>query len=241
VGAGFLGSVKAGALLYFAHIAASLFVGLVVSIGRSKSRGVPKKTRQSQNGSNDFADAFVTSVSGSVRSILLIAAYVVLFSAINELLSYTGFTDFIAGLAGMLLPAPGGDAQFFSHAVTGIFEVTNGCAAAANSSGMAALILIAVILSWCGLSVQFQVMSIVKETEVSVRPFILTRFLHMLFSALITWGLFSAFPSAVPLFAVSVQTFALNPDGISTAIHPAPAVCAMLFICAILLLSLAEV
>lgn len=240
VGAGFLGSVKAGILLYIVHISASFAVGIVLNATAEKRKflaGQKHKIAEHES----LSGAFVSSVAGSVRGTLSIAAYVVLFSSLTSLLSYTGFTSFISNCISSVLPSPGSDLFFYSRAVTGIFEVTNGCAAAASSYGMPALILTSVILGWSGLSVQCQVMSMVKESGLSTRPFILTRFLHMLFSAIFTFLIFSSFPSAIPAFAPAAQVFAYNPDNITMAMHPAPAVSAMLVICAMLLLSLVEI
>lgn len=240
VGAGFLGSVKAGILLYIVHLSASFAVGLVSNVAAKKHKNLPEPKHE-HNEHENLSSAFVSSVTNSVRGTLSIAAYVVLFSSLTSLLNYTGFTAFISNFISSVLPVPGSDSLFYSRAVTGIFEVTNGCAAAAGSYGMPALILTAVVLGWSGLSVQCQVMSMVKESGLSTQPFIITRLLHMLFSALFAWILFSIFPSAIPAFAPAVQVFAYNPDNITMAVHPAPAVSAMLIICAMLLLSLVQI
>jgi sporulation integral membrane protein YlbJ len=241
VGAGLLGSANAGIILCVAHLTASLAIGLVTRIGVPKKAADRPAVPHSKRTDEGLTSAFVASVTGSIGSILSISAFVVIFSSLNALLSSIGFTSFIAGLAGSLLPTPVSDPSFYTRAVTGILEVTNGCAVAAGSTGMASLILIAVMLGWSGLSVQFQVISMVKDSGLSTRPFVLTRLLHMIFSALFTWALFSAFPSAIPVFSPAAQVFAFNPSGISATVHPVPAVCAMLFICAMLLLSLAQV
>jgi sporulation integral membrane protein YlbJ len=241
VGAGLLGSANAGIILCVAHLTASLAIGLVMRVGAPKKTVYLPTVPQRRKADEGLTSAFVASVTGSIGSILTIAAFVVLFSSLNALLSSIGFTSFLAGLAGRLLPTPISDPSFYSRVVTGILEVTNGCAAAAGSTGMVSLILIAVMLGWSGLSVQFQVISMVKDSGISTRPFILTRLLHMVFSALFTWALFSAFPSAIPVFSPAVQVFDFNPSGISATVHPVPAVCAMLFICAMLLLSVAQV
>ena len=239
VGAGFLGSAQAGMLLYAAHLAASISIGLIL---RANNKPAPKiKVRPPRKKSNaGFSAAFVESVTNSAHSIITISAFVVLFSSLNALMNHMGVTATIAGAMSKLLPAPPSDPQFFSRAVAGILEVTNGCAAAAGSNGMTAVLLTAAVLGFSGLSVQFQVISMIREAGLSARLFILTRFLHITLSVFFAWALFSAFPSAMPV-GRSVTVFAFNQTGFASSFHSAPAVCAMLFICAMLLLSLAQI
>lgn len=251
VGAGFLGSAQAGMLLYTAHLAASVSIGLIMSAGKSGKSGKKSskrsnrpwadkvRTKESKT-AGGFSGAFVAAVTGSASSIIVISAFVILFSSLNALMNATGITARIAGTASSIFPTPAGDSQFFSRAFAGVLEVTNGCAAAAGSGGMTSVLLTAAILGFSGLSVQFQVISMISESGLSARPFILTRFLHMALSVLFAWALFSLFPQAMPV-GHSAAAFAFNSTGLTTSFHSAPAVCAMLFICAILLLSLATV
>lgn len=242
VGAGFLGNVKAGILLYIVHLSASMTIGLIMRFF-SKS-GVPgkgeKETRRKPAPKKNLSTAFVTSVTSSAQSVIAISAFVVLFSSINALMDSTGATAGAASALSKFLPYPSGDPKFFDRIITGILEVTNGCAAAAGSYGMAAVLLTAAALGFSGLSVQFQVISMISEADLSARPFILTRLLHVALSVLFAFILFTIFPSAMPV-PRSVAAIAASKAQLIPAFHSAPAVCAMLFLCALLLLSLATV
>ena len=242
VGSGMLHSTAAGILLCAAHLGASFAVGLTLRFG---ARRLPaensRPARRPPEEPHGVAETFVVSVTGSIRSVLSIAAFVVLFSSLNALLNDLGVPALLAGLAAHVAPPPSGDPLFYRRAVSGILEVTNGCAAASGGGGMEALLLLSLMLGWAGVSVQFQVVSMVRGSHVSARPFFFTRFLHMFFSALLTFALFLLFPGAVPSAAPTAQVFAWNGSAVSSAFHPAPAVCAMLLVCAILLLSLAQV
>lgn len=239
VGAGFLGSTQAGIMLYIAHLGASFIIGICMAIGASKKE--QSRMRRGKSSNSGLAEAFVSSVSGSVSSILSIAAYVVLFSSLTTLFDYTGICTFIANIIGKVLPAPAADPFFYNRAIAGVLEVTNGCSASSGSAGIAALILTSVILSWSGLSVLCQVTSMVKDSGLSIRLYVITRLPHMIISGLLTLALFSIFPQAIPADAPIAQVFAFNPTGITTAVHPIPAVCAMLVVCAMLLLSQAQI
>lgn len=237
VGAGMLGNGFAGILLYAAHISASVAVGLLM---RRKPSATAREARTgSPHMAKNFAGAFVYSVTESAQSTVVIAAFVVLFSAVNSLLSYIGIIPHLSGALASVLPSPPGDHLFYSRALSGIMEVTYGCAAAAGSSGLAAVLLISAALSWSGLSVHFQVAAMVKKSDLSIKSFVLTRFLHMFFSVAAALLLFSLFPSARPTTARGA--FAGAAAGAVPAFHSAPATSALLIFCAILILSLAEI
>lgn len=246
VGTGFLGNPKAGLLLLAAHLGASASIGILMrplAKADISEHGQSKLRSQAHIGNRkcgNFSYAFVSAVTGSAQSIIAISAFVVLFSALNSLLDSIGFTGAVSCFLSKIFPVPAGDTGFFSRVLTGILEVTNGCAAAAGSSGMAAVLLTAAVLGFSGLSVQFQVISMISDSGLSARLFILTRFLHIGFSVLYAFILFSLVPSAMPVEAC-VSAFAYNSSGLVTSFHSAPAVCAMLFICAMLLLSLAQI
>lgn len=253
VGAGFLGSAEAGMLLYAAHLAASLTLGLAVGAlskrpGRTAGRhtagrrtAIRAAVRPSEGhpgprrARGGLSGAFVAAVTGAAASIITICAYVVLFSSFNALCESTGLTSALTRAASALPNF--GDPQFYRRAFSGILEVTNGCAAAAGAGGLAAVLLTAAVLGFSGLSVQFQVISLISKADLSARLFILTRPVHMALSVLYAWGLFSLIPGALP--TARVEAIAIG--GAVVAFHSAPAVCAMLFICAMLLLSLASV
>lgn len=242
VGAGFFSNTQTGILLYAVHLLASFSIGLVMRAGLHKKpeRNTPKIHIISRTDRGNLSTAFVRAVTGSAESIVTICAFVVLFSALNSLLNYTGASQLLALIFSKILQPPAVDPQFYNRAAAGILEVTNGCAAASGSVGMPAVLLSAAMLGFSGVSVQFQVISLIKSSGMSAKLFIATRFLHMLLSVLFAYVLFSVFPSAMPP-SRAVSAFALNPNGIAVTFHSVPAVCAMLFIIAILLLSLVKI
>lgn len=240
VGAGFFHNTQTGMILYAAHILASFSIGFILRFA-SKSDSRRKCAGHHIAGKSDnLSLAFVKSVTGSAESIITICAFVVIFSALNSLLNCTGAITFLSSAVSAIIPPPPTDAQFYSRAAVGILEVTNGCAAASGSVGFPAVLLASSMLGFSGLSVQFQVIALIKQSGLSAKLFIATRFLHMLLSTALSFVLFNIFPSAIPENHV-VSAIALNPCGFSVSFHSIPAVCGMLFIIAILLLSLVKV
>ncbi|MDR3643551.1 MAG: sporulation protein [Clostridia bacterium] len=225
VGAGILRSTQAGILLYAAHIGASLIIGLLA--GFFSKRSPSDKSGRAIVKRSPLPEAFVGSVTQAAQSMIAICAFVVLFASLISLLSFTGT---LGGLASMLAQAiPAESAAFYRSLLIGFLEVTNGCAGAA-AKGVNALLLLPVILSFSGLSVHCQVMAAVRRAGLSIRAFVATRVLHIIFALALTWLLFSLFPVALP-------TFATNTIPLTASVHSAPACVALLFMSAMLLLS----
>lgn len=233
VGAGLLKNTFSGFLLYAAHLGASLLIGVGAAVFARR----PAKNRRSAAGGSSkkavkpkkAAEAFVSSVSGSAKSMLVISAFVVFFAAVTGLLSGTGALPAVSFLFARLFPA-GLNAAAIEHLLPGFFEVSNGCAAAAGLNGLLSLCLISAALSWSGLSVQCQVVAIVGGDGLSTRKYLLARLPHMALSIALTLLLFHLFPQSVPAFANQAPI-------LSASIHAAPGSVALLLLTAMLLLS----
>ncbi len=143
VGAGILGSARAGAYLFLIHVCSALLVGAVLCrlcgdrgsalLGSSlPARVIP------------FPQALTAAVSGALASTLSICAFVVLFRV-------------LAALPPVRLPVP----------LLGVLEMVTGTAALAP--GRAGFIAAAVMVGWGGLSVHCQAMAVAAPAELSFR------------------------------------------------------------------------
>jgi hypothetical protein len=136
----------------------------------------------------------------------------------------------VAHILNTIHPITNNGVDFYIRMLFGFFEVSNGCAAAVSIKGMQAVLLISAILSWSSLSVQFQVMSVIKDAGLSIKYFIMTRFFHIILSVLLTILLFNLFPVALPVFLSGTSP-------LIASIHSAPACIALFIISGMLLLS----
>ena len=143
VGAGILGSARAGSYLFLIHVCSALLVGMVLCrlcgdrgsalLGSSlPARVIP------------FPQALTAAVSGALASTLSICAFVVLFRV-------------LAALPPVRLPVP----------LLGVLEMVTGTAALAP--GRAGFIAAAVMVGWGGLSVHCQAMAVAAPAELSFR------------------------------------------------------------------------
>ena len=177
VGAGMLGSGTMGAIIAAAHYAGALANGVLFTaiFGRDGSSSITTGKLQQRS----LQESFTESIVMSLKSLGIILAYIVLFMFVTDLLH----------LSGVLSLAPG---QEMRALIKGILEMTVGCGAVAECSGAADIVkctLCAFIISWGGLSVMGQTMSMLSGTGISMRYIFISKLSHGLFSAVVAFVL----------------------------------------------------
>lgn len=170
VGTGLLMSRVAGIVLFATQTLATLLIGWVASLRVQR----PRDAGRQYVGVGGPA-AFVAAVSGATNAMIAMCSFAVLCSG---LLSMVGASGFMAWLSGVLPVSE----RMVAAVVSGFFEVTSGCIAAAGLGGEQAFALTSVFVSFCGLSVIFQIMSCFAGGVVSFRKFIVSRFVHCFLS-----------------------------------------------------------
>jgi nucleoside recognition membrane protein YjiH len=131
------------------------------------------------------------SVQSALRLMIVVGGLVVFFSTTMEMLRQSGaihaLTDLLQLLFGLIgLPKPLTDAVVF-----GLFEVTLGSRSAGEAGGvlMHQAAIAAWVLSWAGLSVHAQVASILSQTGLRYKPFVLARLIHSILAALLVYAM----------------------------------------------------
>ncbi|MFR3079302.1 MAG: nucleoside recognition domain-containing protein [Intestinimonas butyriciproducens] len=201
VGAGVFTSSRVGVLLYLAHAAASICVGLFFRFYR---RG--KKGREARVSPKFEAERFTTAFTGAVKnsflSTLNICAFVVFFTVVIRLLFLSGALPALARLLGVLLSPLGFTQEWAERLLTGAIELSSGVWTLSGAGGMAGrMSMAAFMLGWAGLSVHCQVLSFLGGSGLSVRTYIAGKFLHGGLAALFTALLVRLFPLKEPVAA----------------------------------------
>lgn len=123
----------------------------------------------------------------SLQMIIVIGGLVVFFSVFMEMLTSGRVMNILYMLTNFVLQFFSIPLQLSQAVVNGFFEVTLGAKASGSAGADIALIhkaAIAVfVLSWGGLSVHAQIVSLVQHTNIRYMPFLLSRFIHGLISA----------------------------------------------------------
>lgn len=161
VGAGVFGSARAGLLLYLAHIAAAVATGLLLR--GEKTAAAPGRPAPPPE-PPPFSRALTESVRQAVISVLNVCGFVVCFTVFAGLLDANGF---FPARSGALAELCGAELHFTRALLTGFLELGSGAAALRSLAATPAnLALAAWLLGWGGISVHFQTMSAIADTEI---------------------------------------------------------------------------
>ena len=201
VGAGVFASSKVGLLLYLAHAAASVCVGLLFRF--YKREGKRRERRASPTFEAErITVAFTGAIKNSFLSTLNICAFVVFFTVVIKLLFLSGLLPGLAGVLGALLSPLGFSTRWAERLLTGLIELTSGVWTLTGAGTMSGkLSMAAFLLGWAGLSVHCQVLSFIGGSGLSVRTYIGGKLLHGGLSALFIGLLLRFFPLEEPVAA----------------------------------------
>lgn len=174
VGAAIFGSVWWGLFVFGCQILGGIITGRLLR-GRGELRVMPYRAGGAGQGST--AAAFVQAVMGAASGIIAICAFVILFSAVVEVLAGWG----VLGAVALLLSNITGGALTPEGAqllLRGTIEVCSGCAAGVSVHPAQAALVLPFILSFSSFSVICQVASCFGRQPVPLGRFIGSRLLH---------------------------------------------------------------
>lgn len=184
VGAGIFASSAAGLLLYGAHVAASVLVGLIFRLYGDKAIGSAEKS-SSYALPVSISETFTQSVKNAFSSTMNICAFVIFFTVVIRLLFLTGVITKLSLFLSWLLRDLGLQQELIESILTGLIEMTSGVWSLRDmaSSLGTRLSMAAFILGWAGLSVHCQVLSFIGSSGLSTRTYFFGKLLHGGFSA----------------------------------------------------------
>lgn len=185
VGVGIFASSQAGLLLYLAHVAASLTVGVLFRFYKRKEKRPTVAHVSTMPEPERLSKAFVKSVTGSFQSVLSICAFVIFFTVAVKMLFLFGILPVLSEALGFLLSPFGMTAGTAEQMLTGLIEITSGLwnlrDSAATLSGQ--LSMAAFMLGWAGISVHCQVLSFIGESGLRVWTYVAGKMAHAVISA----------------------------------------------------------
>lgn len=179
VGAGLLGNVRAGVLLFIAQVAVSVTFGILLGKGHRHTPNMPYSSLPPRK-------PVAQIVSDTCASLLAMCGFVVL--AAMGLALAEG-----CGLAHGLAAVCKSNTATVSAVLAAITEVSCGCIAL-SGSGLLAPLWLSLTLSWGGLSVQGQLAAVLPQERIVGWHFWRWRLLHGLLSGGMAMILFALFP-----------------------------------------------
>ncbi len=180
-------------------------VGKKTENSRKPSPGVKSKTRKrllidfrnrlihESRSRAGFGTLLGEAIRDSVSTVLTIGGFIVLFSVIISLLKETGVIKLITEMLLRLLPQSlrqNGFDGVISGVLSGILEITTGSELVSCGTSIPLSIKLpaaSFVIGWAGLSVHFQVMSIVSGTDINTCPYLLGKLLQGIAAAIYTW------------------------------------------------------
>ncbi len=202
VGGGLLGSVRAGVLLFAAHTAMSLCIGIW------QGRGHRHENFPSQSAPPAPSRTAAALMGDTCGALLTMCGFVLLASTVLSLCEALAVPRLLQSLSGL-------SAGVWSACLAAFLEVSSGCIALAGTGELAPLWL-SLCISWCGLSVQGQMAAALGEPGTLTLRFWGWRLLHGLGSGAVALGLFRLFPARLPSSAIDGGTLVL-PYTVSSA------------------------
>lgn len=202
VAVGFFHDVSLAVILAAAHYGTAVLVGVIM---RFHGKGRCSPTPGNKEGGSLLLRSFQamhearlrdgrpigTMLGQAIRSsfqlIFVIGGLVVFFSVVLEMLSIGRILNLVDASFGGILQLFGFPAPLSEAIVNGMFEVTLGAKAAGGAAAGIPLVYKAAVgafvLSWAGLSVHAQVISLLHSTDIRYTPFLFARLLHGVLSA----------------------------------------------------------
>lgn len=171
VGAGMLGSASLGGVIAAAHYGGALVNRSLYTrlLGKENIRAACDVLPQAAG----MQQAVTDSIISSLKALGIILAYIVLFMWLTDMLHMCGALSII-------------DSQEIRAMAKGMLEMTVGCEAVSECAGASDIlkcVMCSALVSWGGLSVAGQSMSMLSGTGVSLGYILVTKLTHALFSA----------------------------------------------------------
>ncbi len=205
VATGMLMDAKLGSILLTCHILGAVSVGYIIKYLYSEKRYGSSKALLLKNNqrieekklnyicikpskikSRQPIQIATDAVKESIYSILNIGGYIILFAVISAIFSDLSLIKNMSVFWGKVLcVAP----EALLGVFTGMLEITNGINLIAITDGVPSIIklsFISFLLGWAGTSVHFQTAEILSETDIEIKPYLIGKLFHGLFSAIYT-------------------------------------------------------
>ena len=203
------GDTKTGLLLLVTHILSCITVGILLakfskkseienSYDTKKNFSHSSKLKSKYNSSESSQDitlknlgaVLTTSINNSISTIFMIGGFVVIFSVIIAILNQTSVLDKLSTFLYPILNLLNIDLEFAKPLLSGILELTNGVNLVANIPSKLIsqnIVLSAFLLGFGGFSVLLQVYSIVSKTDLSMKKYLVGKFLQGIVAGIYTF------------------------------------------------------
>jgi len=174
-----------------------------------------KKTENTVNKYITFSnlgEILASSIMNAINTIVMIGGFVIIFSVIISILNSSGMLHMFSTLLSPLFKILGLNKEYIKPIISGLVELTNGLSniVTVNTKSISITItLTAFLLGLGGLSILLQVLSITSKSDISIKPYIIGKFLHGIIAGFLTYAFIHIFPifnlDLSPVFSQNVN------------------------------------
>ncbi len=215
VGAGVFGSGAIAAMLWASHIISAMLAGLIL---RPKERIAPVYGLRPQPENPAIGAAIAKAGISSFKAIGSICAFVILFNVVLLIPHTAGFYSL-------------SENRIYHALLSGLLEMTNGVLSLRGTQGRAAVCCAAFLISWGGLSVHFQTLSVLAGRNLKTLHYFTGKFLQACISIPVTYLFAGALTSRVfETFYIAAGSNTLNITFASSALFALPWVSLLLLV-----------
>ncbi len=213
VSVGMFKNPSIGALLASSHYLGAITVGLLFkNYGRTKA--ISSTNNKQINSNNNYIKKALSelintrkkdgrsisklmgdSIKSALEAMVMVGGFIMIYSVIIEILKITGIIKFFTYFLNILIPV-NLDAKLIEGLISGLLEMTNGCkllSEASNASIISQLCSVSFLIGWSGLSIHSQAISMLSNTDINPKLYILSKSLHAIFSSVYCFVLYKIF------------------------------------------------
>lgn len=231
ISVGFLHDAKLGVLIAISHYVGNALVGVCMRFHgvREQAKATNKEAAQKPSfvlafremhhtrikDTRPFGTVVGDAVVNSIKTLVMIGGFIILFSVFTKLLFLIGVSPIISQLFEYILQGFGLPKELALPLFSGLFEITLGAqmiSQITTNTILVKVIIISFILGFNGFSVQAQVASIIAKTDIRFSPYLFARLLHGVLASILTVLLFK------PLY-LNRQAFEREDMPVMTDIH----------------------
>ncbi|WP_170840750.1 sporulation integral membrane protein YlbJ [Oceanobacillus limi] len=197
ISVGFFHDPKLGILLAICHYVGNAMVGICMRFYGRKAEA-PKQQNNSRRkvslkrafkemhetrlkDSRPLGEIMGDAVLNSIKTLVMVGGFIILFSVLTKLLFLIDITPVIAVAFQTIFSLIGLPVELALPFISGLFEITIGANLISKESidpFLSSMIIVSFILGFNGFSVQAQVASIISKTDIRFTPYFMARILH---------------------------------------------------------------
>lgn len=154
----------------------------------------------------------------AINTVVMIGGFVILFSVIISILNNSGLLNIASNILYPFFDMFNINISFIKPILSGLIELTNGLNMLTQipTKSLSTIIVFAsFILGFGGLSIILQVLSITSKANISIKPYIIGKFLQGIIAAILTYAFIHVFPvfnlDITPIFSQNVNKLSVMP------------------------------